>query len=130
MFTAAARRREKVLLVAGGIGITPIRALVDELRGDVVVIYRVLRESDAVFRDELEERVREHGFELHVVAGDHATEEGRRLLSPEHLRELVPDVAEREVYVCGPPAMTDAIARTIRAVHVPRRNVHLERFAL
>jgi predicted ferric reductase len=130
VFTAGARRREKVLLVAGGIGITPIRAMLDELDGDVVVVYRVLRESDAVLRGELEERIGARGFELHVVAGDHATDQGRRLLAPDHLRELVPDVAEREVYVCGPPAMTDALARTVRAVRVPRRNVHVERFAL
>src|SRR5262249_39199440 len=110
--------------------VTPIRALLDELRGDVVVVYRVLRESDAVLRDELETRAREHGFELHVVAGDHATEEGRRLLSTEHLRELVPDAAEREIYVCGPPAMVAAIEKAVRAVHVPRRHVHVERFAL
>jgi predicted ferric reductase len=130
VFTAAARSREKVLLVAGGIGITPIRAMLDELDGDVVVVYRVLRESDAVLRDELEERAGARGFELHVVAGDHATDEGRRLLTPDHLRELVPDVAEREVYVCGPPAMTDALARAVRAVRVPRRHLHIERFAL
>jgi ferredoxin-NADP reductase len=67
---------------------------------------------------------------VHVVAGDHATEEGRRLLSPEHLRELVPDVAERDVYLCGPPAMVEAIEKTVRAVRVPRRQVHVERFAL
>ena len=125
VFTADARRRDKVLLIAGGIGVTPIRALLDDLRGDVVVVYRVLRDSDAVLRDELAET----GVEVHVVAGDHATEEGRGLLSPEHLRTLVPDVAEREVYVCGPPAMTAAIERTIGAVRVPRRFVHVERFA-
>jgi predicted ferric reductase len=130
VFTAAARRREKVLLIAGGIGVTPIRALLDDLRGDVVVVYRVLRESDAVLRDELEARALEHGFELHVVAGDHATEEGRRLLSPAHLRELVPDAAEREVYLCGPPAMVAAIEKSVRSIRVPRRHVHVERFAL
>jgi predicted ferric reductase len=130
VFTAAARRRDKVLLVAGGIGITPIRALLDELRGDLVVVYRVLREEDAVLRDELDAFARDGRIELHVVAGDHATEEGRGLLSTDHLRELVPDVAEREVYLCGPPAMTEALERTIRLVEVPRRHVHIERFAL
>ena len=125
-FTAAARRREKALLIAGGIGVTPIRTLLDELHGDVVVVYRVLRESDAVLRDELEQT----GAEVHVVAGDHATEEGRRLLSPDHLRSLVPDVDERDVYLCGPPAMTAAIERTVRALRIPRKNVHVERFAL
>jgi predicted ferric reductase len=130
VFTAEARRREKVLLVAGGIGITPIRALVDELRGDLVVVHRVLREDDAVLRGELEALEREGRLVLHVVAGDHATEEGSGLLSPDHLRELVPDVAEREVFLCGPPAMTDALERAVRLVEVPRRHVHVERFAL
>jgi ferredoxin-NADP reductase len=67
---------------------------------------------------------------LHVVAGDHATDEGRHLLAPEHLLELVPDLAERDVYVCGPPAMTQAITRNVRAASVPRRRIHTERFAL
>ena len=44
---------------------------------------------------------------MHYVVGDHATDDGRRLLSPDHLRELVPDIGERDVFVCGPPAMTD-----------------------
>jgi len=125
-FTAAVRRRDKVLLIAGGIGVTPIRTLLEELHGDVVVVYRVLRESDAVLLDELAQT----GAEVHVVAGDHAAEEGRDLLSPAHLRLLVPDVAEREVYVCGPPAMTAAIERSVRALELPRKFVHVERFAL
>ena len=106
-----------------------MRALAERMEGDVAVVYRVLRDEDAVLRDELEELERERGIALHVVAGDHATEEGARLLSPEHLRELVPDVAERDVYVCGPPAMTAAIERTVRAAGIPHRRVHIERFA-
>jgi predicted ferric reductase len=125
VFTDRTRRRDKVLLVGGGIGITPIRALLDEMPGDVVAVHRVLTDDDAIFRDELAGDPR-----VHVVAGDHATTEGARLLAPDHLRELVPDLAEREVYVCGPPAMADAVARNVRAAGVPRRFVHVERFAL
>jgi predicted ferric reductase len=120
VFTGAARSRDKVLLIGGGIGITPIRALRDELRGDVVVLHRVLSEDEAIFRDELPGAV--------LVAGDHATPEGARLLSPEHLLELVPDIADRDVYVCGPPAMVDATVRSVRT-HVPSRHIHVERFA-
>ncbi len=40
----------------------------------------------------------------------------------------MPDIAERDVYVCGPPAMTDAVLRSLRALRVPRRQVHAERF--
>ena len=54
-FTELVRRREKVVLIAGGIGITPIRALLEEMTGDVIVLYRVMRDDDIIFRDELEE---------------------------------------------------------------------------
>ena len=129
VFTEASRQSRNVLLIAGGIGITPIRALLETMRGDLVVLYRVIDESEVIFREELE-RLTSDRVVLHVVAGDHQTEEGRRLLAPEHLRRLVPDIAEREVYLCGPPAMTAAISRNIRAARVPRRRIHTERFAL
>jgi len=124
-FTDAARHGDKVLLIAGGIGITPVRALAERMRGDVVVLYRVIDERDAVLLDEL----RALGVDVRVIAGDHATPEGARLLTPEHLRELVPDLSERDVYVCGPPAMTDAIERHVRHTGVPRTHIHIERFA-
>jgi predicted ferric reductase len=129
-FTEAGRRRDKIVLIAGGIGITPVRALAEEIDGDVVIVYRVVREEDIVFREELESLSRERGIRLEIVAGDHATREGRRLLSPAHLRELVPDLDARDVYVCGPPAMTDAIEKNVRRAGVSRRHVHAERFAL
>jgi len=129
-FTERSRRREKVLLVAGGIGITPVRALLERMNGDVVAIYRVLAPEDIVFADELEELRRMRRLTLHYVIGDHATDEGSSLLSPEHLGELVPDLAERDVYLCGPPAMISATEKRLRAAGVPRRRLHVERFAL
>ncbi len=130
VFTESARRRrDKVLLVAGGIGITPIRSLVERMRGDIVLVYRALRDEDLVLRPELDALAERDGITVHYVVGDH-TGEGQRLLSPEHLRELVPDAPERDVFLCGPPAMTDALRRRLRAAGVPRRHIHLERFAL
>lgn len=130
VFTEASRRRDKVALVAGGIGITPVRALMEEAAGDVVVLYRALTDDDLVLRGEIEELARERDMDVHLLVGDHATPEGARLLAPDHLRELVPDLAEREFYVCGPPGMADAAARSLRAAGVSRRHIHLERFAL
>jgi predicted ferric reductase len=130
VFTASAQRRDRTLLVAGGIGITPVRALLEEVRGDVAVVYRAVAEDDLVLRDELERVAADRGAALHYVVGDHTAPGGDRLLSTEHLAELVPDVRRREVFVCGPPAMTAAIERTVRKLHVPRRHVHVERFAL
>lgn len=130
VFTEALqRRREKVLLVAGGIGITPIRALAERMHGDVVVLYRALSDADLVLRAELDAIAAQAGIAVHYVVGDHRGD-GARLLSPEHLRELVPDADERDVFLCGPPAMTDALGRALRGAGVPRRHVHVERFAL
>ena len=100
------------------------------MNGDVVAIYRVLMAEDIVFAQELAQLERERGVKVHYVVGDHAAPDGHLLLSPEHLGELVPDLAERDVYLCGPPAMTNATEKRLRAAGVPRRRLHVERFAL
>jgi len=129
-FTSDVGRRTKKLLIAGGIGITPIRALLEEIEGDTIVLYRVVDEDEVVFRDELERIAAARAIDVRVVAGDHRTPDGARLLSPEHLLELVPDLRARDVYVCGPAGLTDAVARNARAAGVARKDLHAERFAL
>ena len=129
VFTDDLRRRDKAVLIAGGIGITPIRALLERMHGDTVVLYRVISDTEVIFRDELERLVTDGRATVHFVVGDHRGD-GRDLLSPSHLLELVPDIAERDVFLCGPPAMIDAIHKNLRRAHVPRRHVHTERFAL
>ena len=128
-FTTAARRRPRVLLIAGGIGITPIRALLEDMPGgpgDIAVVYRALRPEDVILRAELDELARRRGAELHYVVGDHR--DGVEL-SPEHLQRLVPDIATRDVYVCGPPGMTEATQASLDRSGVPRRQIVIERFA-
>ena len=112
VFTEAARRREKVLLIAGGIGITPIRSLVEEhARRRRRRLPRRRARRPRLPRRARRARARaRHPRPLRRRRPP--TGEGARLLSPEHLRELVPDVAERDVFLCGPPAMTDAISGT------------------
>lgn len=130
VFTDAVRRRERVTLIAGGIGITPVRALAEEMNGDVVVIYRAIREEDIVFRTELDQLARDRGVTVHYVIGHHAAPQGERIMSPEHLRELVPDIVDRDIYICGPPGMARFLERNVRAADVPRSHIHIERFAL
>ncbi|RZU48502.1 putative ferric reductase [Krasilnikovia cinnamomea] len=129
-FTALQRTRETTLLIAGGIGVTPIRALLDDptLTGDIVVLYRVHTEADAVLLAEMRAIAATRGARLHLLTG--RTGPGNQPLSPDGLRALVPDITERDVYVCGPNAMTNAVLASLRTLGVPRRQVHAERFAL
>ncbi|MHB9855455.1 ferredoxin reductase family protein [Streptomyces krungchingensis] len=125
-FTTLHRTRADTLLVAGGVGITPIRALLEELHGHAVLLYRVGAERDAVLLDELREIAAAKGAELYVISGPATPDK----LSAETIARLVPDVRDRDVFVCGPPGMTAAVLRTLRELRVPGRQIHAERFSL
>jgi ferredoxin-NADP reductase len=128
-FTSLHRTRSGALLIAGGVGITPVRAMLEEpTPGDVVVLYRVRTEQDAVLLNEVRALVTARGGRLHVLTG--RTGDGVRPFSPEGLSSLVPDIASRDVYVCGPSAMTDAVMSALRTLRVPGQQVHAEKFSL
>jgi predicted ferric reductase len=130
-FTAAQQTRESLLLIAGGVGVTPIRALLEEATGPVTVLYRAQSPADAVLLGELESLARDRGATLHLLTGrTGAGNPPNTPFEPPNLLALVPDITERDVFVCGPPAMTGAVLRTLRALKVPRHQVHAERFSL
>ncbi|MFD1662902.1 ferric reductase-like transmembrane domain-containing protein [Streptomyces caeni] len=129
-FTSLHRTRPGILLIAGGVGITPVRALLEEqTTGDVVVLYRVRSEADAVLLDEVRHLVALRGGRLHLFTG-RTGEDGVPPFGPSGLHRLVPDITERDVYVCGPPAMTTVVLSGLRDLRVPVRQVHAERFGL
>jgi predicted ferric reductase len=132
-FTSMQRTKNATLLIAGGIGITPIRALLedDRLTGDIVVLYRVHTEADAVLLGELENLTTARGAQLHVLTGrTGAGSPPNNPFSPEGLAALVPDIKDRDVFVCGPAAMMSAVLRSLRALKIPARQIHDERFRL
>jgi predicted ferric reductase len=130
VFTADSSRTSKALLIAGGIGITPIRALIERMDGDVVVLYRVLSGDDVVFAGELDRIASSSGMRIEYVVGDHLEPGARDLLSAGHLQALVPDLAARDVYLCGPPGLVNRVVPALRRAGVPGRQLHVERFAL
>jgi predicted ferric reductase len=130
-FTALQRTRDTMLLVAGGVGVTPIRALLEESSGPVIVLYRVHTEADAVLLDELRTLAAQRGGQVHLLTGrTGAGDPPNTPFAPPNLVAMVPDIANRDVFVCGPPAMTSAVLRSLRALNVPRSQVHYEKFSL
>ena len=89
-----------------------------------------------MFRGELEALTAERGLEVLWLPGRRRAPGswlGDGIGSAADLIALtywVPDLAERDVYVCGPPAMVRALRGALRAAAVPRRNLHVEEFAL
>lgn len=132
-FTGAARTRSRVLLVAGGIGVTPLRALLEELPakpGDITLLYRASSAAEVVFAQEIAALAALRGAVVHFLVGRRGTPTmPADPLAPAGLAELVPDVSSRDVYVCGPAGMTDAVLSSLRALRVPARQIHYERFA-
>jgi predicted ferric reductase len=130
--TTASRTRERVALIGAGIGVTPVRALFEELAGrvDVRLIYRASRPQDLVFVDELGDLERRPDAAVTYVVGRRGSPAMQSdPLSAPALRRLVPDIAARDVYLCGPQSMMAAVKESLRQLGVPRARIHAERFA-
>ncbi|WP_062301199.1 ferredoxin reductase family protein [Demequina subtropica] len=128
IFTDVARTSPGAVLVASGIGVTPIRALLEEADGPCTVVYRVRSRTEAPLLDEVEALAAGRGAELVVVAGPRGT--GWGTAAGESLAGLVPDVADRDVYICGPQRWADAVEAEARAAGVRAAAIHRERFEL
>lgn len=130
-FTADQRALEPVLLISGGSGIAPIRALAEQLvreRADVVLVHRCSTWRDIPLRAELDE-LAQFGLVVHYLVG-RRRELRRDPLAWGALYRLVPDIAQRSVYVCGPQGMTETVLASLRRLRIPRRQIHTEEFSL
>ncbi|MGN9807373.1 ferredoxin reductase family protein [Micromonospora sp. L32] len=133
--TAAQRTAPRVTMIASGIGITPLRALLEELPyapGEATLLYRARSAEDLVFRQELERLAAVRGLRVEYLLGPRG-QEGSWLPAgfgddAKALRELVPDIAQHDVFVCGPDDWMQSVVRAARHASVPAERIHLERF--
>jgi len=127
-----------LLMLACGIGITPLLALLLELPyqpGQATLVYRARNEAEVAFRSELEWLVRHRGLRLVYLLGPRA--DGQSWLPRSHagtgearmLREVAPQIGTSQVYLCGPEEWTRAAATAVRSAGVPDARLHTEQFA-
>ncbi len=126
-FTRHARSSERVVLIGAGVGITPLRALLEDLPPsvDVTVIVRGSTQEEIVHRDEVAALTAQRGGQFHEVIGP------RHLVrfDARALRRLAPDIAQSDVYVCGPKGFNESVIGAARRLGAHRDRIHQEAFS-
>jgi len=129
IFTADDRRTDRVVLVGGGVGVTPVRAILDDLPDHVEIdfLYRAHRREDLVLRRELEAIAAHRGgrMRLRYLVGSRRDYP----INARTLQHLVPDIASCDVYTCGPGPLVDAVVEAAHVLGMPDEQVHHEAFS-
>lgn len=136
-FTFTGTDAESIVLIAGGVGITPMMSVLRYLTdiawpGEIFFLYGARSTDEFVFRDELE-RLERRFANLHVMAAMQRSA-GTVWLGPEGpitqemLHSAVPDIAKRRVHLCGPPGMMAAMRAQLAELGVPEAQLHTEAF--
>ncbi|MCB0913420.1 MAG: oxidoreductase, partial [Propionibacteriaceae bacterium] len=133
------RTRRKVVLMASGIGISPMRALLEGLPqqpGEVTLLYRARTEADLALKDEIEAIAARTGARVYYLVGRRIPgrdtwlpQAAAGLSDPQALRQLVPDIDQHDVYLCGATAWMNAATAAALECGVPAANIHTERFS-
>ncbi|HTJ71994.1 MAG TPA: ferredoxin reductase family protein [Actinospica sp.] len=130
-FTSFLRRRRRVLLIGGGVGVTPLRAIAETLGGnerDVIFAQRATTEHDLLMVDELRRMQKQGKLTFLPILGKRGKTAREDPMHPARLREAIPDLHDREVFICGSPGMVHATIRNLRRAGVRRRYIHTELF--
>ena len=131
-FTSVVSSGKKRLFIAGGIGITPIRAMLGEYTSaDDVLVYGAQTKADLAFYDDIVKWVKKNKLSLQVVLSQgsmKAAKKGR--ITTEEIQSIAPDYLQRDIWICGPPPMMDAIETQLLEEGIDAGLIHTERFKL
>ncbi|NKB71204.1 MAG: 2Fe-2S iron-sulfur cluster binding domain-containing protein [Candidatus Latescibacteria bacterium] len=135
-FTFTGAEHASIVLIAAGVGITPmmsvVRYLTDtEWTGDIFLLLSFRRIQDFIFAKEIDQLKNRHP-NLHVAVTltspetDWAGPTGR--IDKELIAEFVPGIAGRRVHICGPEPMMEDVQTLLQKLQVPQDNIRIEAF--
>ncbi|WP_329138260.1 ferredoxin reductase family protein [Streptomyces sp. NBC_01476] len=137
-FTARQRTQPRMLLIGAGIGITPLRALLEDSPyepGEATLLYRYSHDQHAVLANELRDLAARRGIELIFLPGPRRADNSWQSADLNHpaddaqaLTALVPDVARCDIYACGPPHWLTAVRKAARRAGAHRNHFYTEEF--
>jgi len=137
--TAERRTQPRMLLIAAGVGVTPMRAIIEDspyAPGEAALIYRYTTEEHAIFRDELERLARERGIQLILLPGRRRADDSWLPVGyrgpgddVEQLRRHIPDIAQRDIFICGPAGWIASVRKACRTAGARREHIHTEDYA-
>ncbi|MFE4542358.1 ferric reductase-like transmembrane domain-containing protein [Arthrobacter sp. NPDC056727] len=128
--TAARRQAHGVLLIAGGIGITPMRALFETLpptAGRITLLYRASSPEEVLFREELQQIAGHRNARLIFLVGP--SSDPANAVTARNLTHMVPDLTARDVYICASPKFSAAVRTALTKAGLPGRQLHQEEFS-
>lgn len=125
-FVAAKASKGHVVLVGGGVGITPLRALLEEFdeSKSIDVLFRASKEEDLVLRKELDKLADARGARVHYLVGSRKV----HTMDAGYISKFVPSFADSDVYVCGPTPLVEAVRQACKDAGIPKNRFHDEAF--
>ena len=131
-FTPELIERKRVVMLAGGVGVTPLRSIFEALpegAHHVTFLYREGDPAETIFREELLALATRHGAVLRFLEG-HRGSEMMPIdpLAPEWLYRHAPDILDSDVLICGSRSFTECVLRSLHTLRVPHEQIHAERF--
>jgi len=133
-FTLPANPETKIAFLAGGIGITPFRSMLQYLldrkeRRSIVILYGTEGQQDIAYREVLATARRELGIKtIHAVARGAERGQYAGYIDERLVRLAIPDYLERTFYISGPQAMVKALRQKLLAMGVRRSKIKVDYF--
>ncbi|OGK15805.1 hypothetical protein A2690_04695 [Candidatus Roizmanbacteria bacterium RIFCSPHIGHO2_01_FULL_39_12b] len=134
-FTQKVKQKNKILFIAGGIGITPINALIEEMakddKNEMILLYSSKTEKDMVFLRNLEDVSGRSNLKIVCFVTEDPKFNGEKgRVNREKIKKYVPNVRFRDIYICGPWPMIKVTQEILSGLNVSNDHVHFEKFAL
>lgn len=126
-----------ILCIAGGSGLAPVKSLLEQLNQDgrypkVTLMFGAREQRDLYCQSEFEALAKQWSsdFNVHEILSAEPTSsdwQGLRGFVTQHIDDLIPNLSDHDIYLCGPPVMIDSVISHI-GDQVPTQRIHFDKF--